>query len=120
MNTKSDYRVQGTIIVEGQHAEMSIARLYIRLIDTSRADASAITIECQETANLWLVPGTRIPFDLQLTADLDPRTRVEVAVHADKEGTGGVSKGDFINMVSIPVPPTQSSTGVVVPIRQVP
>lgn len=119
MRTKPNYRIQGTIIVEGQHEEMSIARLYVRLIDTSCADASAITIECQETANLWLSLGTRIPFDLKLPAYLDPRARVEIAVHADKEGTGCVAKGDFINMVSIPIPPTQSSAGVIVPIRQV-
>ncbi len=96
--------VTGRIVLRGWTGERGPARLSIRLLDTSRIDAAALTIAEVTLPDVHLDAVARegLPFRLQVEA-LDRRARLEVSVHVDFAGDGHLRSGDYVNMQAYPV-----------------
>jgi hypothetical protein len=74
----------------------------VRVQDTVRADAKARTVAEQVIPNVTIVTGApALPFRVEGVPE-DPNAQYTVRVHADVDGDGRVSKGDFISMQSFP------------------
>jgi hypothetical protein len=96
--------VTGRILLEGWQGESGPATVYVRLLDTSRADASAITV-CTLTIRdvaLALMVQEGIGFSLDVPA-VDPRVTYTVSVLVDLDGDGQSSRGDYRSMQTYPV-----------------
>jgi uncharacterized lipoprotein YbaY len=98
----------------------SDAKAYVRLLETSMADAPARLVAeavlqvISEEANL----GNPIPFALY--GDLqDERGSYTISVLIDLDGDGKVSPGDFINTQSYPVLTFGYPSEVSVRVRQI-
>lgn len=94
----------GRVVLEGWQGEPGPATVYVRLLDTSRADASAVTVSTltlREVA-LDLVAQEGIDFSLEVPA-VNPRTRYTVSVLVDLDGDGQSSPGDYRSMEAYPV-----------------
>jgi hypothetical protein len=76
----------------------------VRLLDTSRIDALAVTIDelVLEDVDLTAVEDTGLEFQLS-AEEVQPRARYEVGVLVDLDGDGRPSVGDYINTRSYPV-----------------
>ena len=96
--------VTGRIFLEGWQGEPGPATVYVRVLDTSRADASAVTVSTLaiRDVTLDLMDKDGIDFSLDIPA-VDPRTRYTVSVLVDLDGDGQSSPGDYRNMQSYPV-----------------
>ena len=96
--------VTGRILLEGWQGEPGPATVVVRVLDTSRADAAAVTVSTltlNEVA-LDLMEQEGIEFSLEIPA-LDPRTRYTVSVLVDLDGDGQSSPGDYRSMQAYPV-----------------
>jgi len=77
--------------------------VYVRVQDTGRADASAQTVAEQVLRGVNIVPGAQpTPFTVEGIPQ-NPNARYVVRVHADVDGNGIVSRGDYISTQSYPV-----------------
>lgn len=97
-------QVSGVIVLTGWRGETGPATVYVRVLDTSRADAPArrIAEAVQTAARLDLVARDGLPFSITL-ATLDPRARYEIDVLVDMDGDGKVSAGDYLSTRAYPV-----------------
>lgn len=98
--------IKGAIIFEPVAPDLTHARIYIHLQDTSMADGLATTVAEQilpQPSAVASDDGT-VPFQIEL-ASLDPRRRYSISVHVDRHGGNGtqIRSGDYINMASYPV-----------------
>jgi len=110
--------IAGTITVEEPTSAPETAVVLIRLLDASLADASSITISEQQITNADLSAG-ELAFRLEVPDDLEASARYTVSVHADVDGSGDISVGDYITMESYPVTLDDSQPPVEVRIRPV-
>jgi sporulation-control protein spo0M len=96
--------VTGRILLEGWQGESGPATVYVRVLDTSRADASAVTVSSLtlDEVALDLMEQEGIEFSLEIPA-VDPRTRYTVSVVVDLDGDGQSSPGDYRSMQAYPV-----------------
>jgi Type III secretion system lipoprotein chaperone (YscW) len=96
--------VTGRIFLEGWQGEPGPAMVYVRVLDTSRADASAVTVSTLAIRDvaLDLMDKDGIDFSLDIPA-VDPRTRYTVSVLVDLNGDGQSSPGDYRSMQAYPV-----------------
>jgi uncharacterized lipoprotein YbaY len=74
-------------------------QLYVRLLDVTTADVPARVVS--ENVS-HLVAGSPMSFELPAPG-IDERGRYVVSCHADLDGDGVVSQGDYITMQSYPV-----------------
>ena len=100
--------VCGTIVFESKPTgDFSNAVIYVRLEDTSVADAPSETVAETELKQLSteLIENGEIPFTLKVQQKLEPRKRYTVSVHVDILGRGHdrINRGDYINTQSYPV-----------------
>lgn len=80
------------------------ARVYVRLLDTSIADAPARLMAEQVLTDVWRQANAGEPLAFALTgAPGDERNSYTLAVLVDVDGDGRTSRGDFITMQSYPV-----------------
>lgn len=95
--------VTGEIILPSPSPDLSNATVYVRLQETTQADALARTIteEVLTQARERTTSGI-LPFTL-CGEGIDPRARYTISVHIDVNGDGAVSRGDYIHAASIPV-----------------
>jgi uncharacterized lipoprotein YbaY len=96
--------VTGRIRLEGWQGEPGPATVYVRVLDTSQADAPAVmvsTLTLKEVA-LDLMEQDGIEFSVEIPA-VDPRTRYTVSVLVDLDGDGQSSPGDYRSMQAYPV-----------------
>jgi uncharacterized lipoprotein YbaY len=93
------------IVFDYPQPELSGATVYIRLEDTSLADAASQIVSKQVLADpAEHVTSEGIPFALPGgQTDFNPRRRYSVSVHIDMDSSGDVSYGDYISMESNPV-----------------
>jgi hypothetical protein len=96
--------VQGKIFLKENPDQDQEVSVYIRVLDTSRADAASVKVK--ETV-LHLVQFSDIymngyPFKLQIDK-IDPRRRYEVDVLIDLDNDGKTGKGDYISKQAYPV-----------------
>lgn len=97
------------------------AKAYVRLLDTSMADAPARLVAQAVLEGIAgeANRGNSVPF--AINGDLDnPHATYTVSVLVDVDGDGETSRGDFINMQSYPVLTFGSPTHVSVQVMQVP
>jgi putative lipoprotein len=95
--------ISGTIKFEGVDQPRRNVTLYVRVQDTSRADAPAVTVAEQVFRGVEVAPGSPpIHFTVQGIPH-NERAPYTVRVHADVDGTGVVSKGDYVSTESYPV-----------------
>jgi hypothetical protein len=96
--------VTGRILLDGWQGESGLATVYVRVLDTSRADASAVmvsTLTIRDIA-LDLMERDGIDFSLDIQA-VDPRITYTVSVLVDLDGDGQSSPGDYRSMRAYPV-----------------
>jgi len=80
------------------------ATVYVRLEDVSRADVAARVIAEQVLRDVSLRPGRPAKLMINLRGKaVDEQARYAVRVHADLDGDGQISRGDYISMESYPV-----------------
>jgi uncharacterized lipoprotein YbaY len=96
--------VRGEVSFSPPPGDLSQAKLFIRLEDTSYADAPAETIAETTLTNLGelLTPAGTIPFTISTSA-IDPRQRYTISAHATIDGTDRLKPGDYINVEDYPV-----------------
>ena len=88
--------------------------LRVEIRDTSYADAAARLVASQTTT----VPATGQPITVSIKLDRVP-DGCTVWAHADVDGDGRVSSGDFITMESFPVQTSGSEQRTTIRIRKV-
>jgi uncharacterized lipoprotein YbaY len=77
--------------------------IYVRVQDTIHADAIARTVAEQVLRDVDIIPGAPpIPFNAD-GIPRNPHARYVVRVHADIDGDGRVSQGDYVSTQSYPV-----------------
>jgi len=97
--------VTGRILLEGWQGEPGPATVVVRVLDTSRADAPAVTVSTltlRDVALDNLMEQDGIDFSLKILR-VNPRTRYTVSVLVDLDGDGQSSPGDYRSMQSYPV-----------------
>ena len=84
--------------------DLSKAVAYVRLEDTSLADAPSRVVSGQRLMRLpeRLTTAGITPFNLHARRP-DPKSTYSVSVHVDVDRDGKVSMGDYINTESYPV-----------------
>ncbi len=92
------------------------AKMYVRLLNTSLADAPSAVIAEQVIDHLN--KDERVTFRLEPDS-IDERDTYTVSVLVDLDGDGKVSKGDYISMQSYPVLTFGSPTEVTIEVKQV-
>jgi uncharacterized lipoprotein YbaY len=93
--------------------------VYVRVQDTSFADAGAKTVAEQVLRGVDIVPGAPpIPFAVHGIPE-NERARYVVRAHADVDGNGAVSRGDYVSTQSYPVQTTGEPATVTIPMRHV-
>jgi uncharacterized lipoprotein YbaY len=95
------------------------ATVYVRVQDTSFADATARTVAEYVLRGVDIVPGAPpIPFAVHGIPE-NERARYVVRAHADVDGDGAVSPGDYVSTQSYPVQTTGQPAVVTILMRYV-
>ena len=88
--------------------------LRVEVRDTSQADAAAVIVASRTTT----VPASAEPITVSIALERVPDGST-VWAHADVDGDGRVSAGDFITMESYPVKTSGSEQKTTIRIRKV-
>jgi uncharacterized lipoprotein YbaY len=91
--------VQGEILFDKPITFSPCSVIYIRLEDVTQVDSFSTIIT--EKAIKGLTAGNKIGFDIE--GMICNTHNYIISVHADIDGDGKISVGDFINMQSYPV-----------------
>lgn len=96
--------IKGTIEFQNVREPARNVTVHVRVQDTSHADAAASTVAEQVLKDVTIVPGAPpLPFTVRGVPQ-NPRARHVLRVHADVDGSGTVTRGDFVSTESHPVP----------------
>lgn len=114
-------RLEGMVRFRDPPLKPVDATVHVRLLDTSRADASSVELADQTIQGVSLGGedaggGVRFAFD---APDLPPGRGYSLAAHVDVSGSGHVEEGDYITMESVPVEPRSASARLEIPVRRV-
>lgn len=102
-STGGGARVSGTIEFRDVREPARDVTVHVRVQDTSAADARAVTVAEQVIRGVNIEPASpRIPFMVEGVPQNTPG-RLIVRVHADVDGNGTVSRGDYVSTQSHPV-----------------
>ena len=114
------HEVWGKVLLDGWRGELGPATVYVRLLDTSRIDAPAHTIDevVFQDVSLDQAQFDGIEFCVS-TQELDVRARYEIYALVDLDGDGEVSVGDYVNTWSYPVLTRGSPDRVEVHVRPI-
>jgi uncharacterized lipoprotein YbaY len=108
--------VKGEIKFAGKPALPASAKVYVRLLNTSLADAPSTVVAEQVIDHV----SKDKPTSFRLEPDsIDERDSYTVSVLVDLDGDGKVSKGDYISMQSYPVLTFGSPSEVTIEVKQV-
>lgn len=112
--------VKGEIKFAGKPALPPSAKTYVRLLNTSLADAPSNVVAEQVIDHIAssLSKNERVAFRLEPDS-IDERDSYTVSVLVDLDGDGKVSKGDYISMQSYPVLTFGSPSEVSIEVKQV-
>lgn len=96
--------VSGEITFAGQPDLPPTAKAYVRLLDTSEADALSSKVAEQVLTDIASKAnrGEALPFALDAEIK-NERASYTISVLVDLNGDGEISSGDYINMQSYPV-----------------
>jgi Type III secretion system lipoprotein chaperone (YscW) len=96
--------LSGTIEFKGVSVQQE-ARVHVRVQDTTRVGAAAVTVAEQVLERVTIAPGSP-PLMFKVTGiPHNPQARYTVRVHADVDGNGVVSRGDYVSTQSYHVDP---------------
>ncbi len=114
------FRVDGEITFAERAELPPQAKAYVRLLDTSLADAAAKTVAeaVFEDIARKVNEGETIKFILEGEIQ-DERGDYTVSAHIDADGDGKMSPGDFISMQSYPVITHGSPSQVTVQVKKI-
>ena len=108
----------GRIVFGADAPVFTGARVSIRLEDTTYADAPARALAERVLESIAYDGGASgIPFSLDVPAGTG-RVRMTLQVLVDLDGDGTATRGDYINMVSVPVP-SEGAEEIEVPVRRI-
>ena len=112
--------VKGEIKFAGTPKLPKSAKTYVRLLNTSLADAPSMVVAEQviEHSAHSLSKGEKIAFVLE-PSSIDERGSYTVSVLVDLDGDGKISKGDYISMQSYPVLTYGYPSQVTIEVKQV-
>jgi putative lipoprotein len=105
---------RGSVTIDADPSGLREAKVYVRLEDTSRADASSRIVAEQTLSGADLGAGTPLQFELR-GALPDRVSQCNLRVHVDVDGDGQVSPGDYVSTESYPV--TRSTAQQVLQVR---
>jgi uncharacterized lipoprotein YbaY len=108
--------VKGVIKIAGNPDLPASAKAYVRLLNTSMADAPSAVVAEQVIDHLR--KDEKVTFRLEPNA-IDERATYTVSVLVDLDGDGKISKGDYISMQSYPVLTFGSPSEVTIEVKQV-
>lgn len=112
--------VRGELHFEDSGVSLAGAKVYVRLLDVSRADAPAHIISEYKIPSLPVGVDTSKSIPFEFKSDLaDPRRSYTITAHIDMDGDGRVSAGDYITMENFSVVIDVPSTQHVVRVRKV-
>jgi uncharacterized lipoprotein YbaY len=114
----NDCLARGSVTIDADPSGLRDARVYVRLEDTSRADASSRIVAEQTLSGAALAQGTPLRFELR-GALPDRGSQWNLRVHVDVDGDGQVSPGDYISTESYPVTPSTAQQDMQVRVRRV-
>jgi hypothetical protein len=105
--------ISGTIRFQNVTRSAQNVTVYVRIDETSHADAAAARLAEVVLHGVSIFPGSP-PLGFTMR-ELIPRAsgRYSVRVHADVDGDGRVSRGDYISMQSYPVLLTGENSDVI-------
>lgn len=109
--------VQCQVVFAPPPATTLVGTLRVRVVDASRADASAIVVSEQAIENCSV---TRAQDRATVTVgipDSEPIQRLSVEAHLDINGSGETSVGDYRTMEHFPVTQEDFQSGDVVTIQ---
>jgi hypothetical protein len=96
-------RVSGTIEFQDVRETAHDVTVHVRVQDTSAADARAVTVAEEVIRGVSIEPAApRMSFTVAGIPET-ARGRLVVRVHADVDGSGAVSRGDYVSTQSHPV-----------------
>ena len=111
--------ISGTIQFEDVRRPATDVTVYVRVEETSRLDAPASRIAEVVLRGVHLFPGSPpIPFTVH-DVFFDPSEHYVVQVHADVDGDGQVTRGDYVSVQSYPVLTSAHAGGVAIAVREV-
>lgn len=99
-DNKSKALVAGEVVLDTNAKPFTNARLQVRLLDTSLADAPAKLIA--EYVKEGVSSGDLLSFEIHGEKP-DPRVRCTVQASIDVDGDGKTSPGDYVSTQSYPV-----------------
>jgi hypothetical protein len=110
--------VTGRIVFGEDAVSFTGARVFVRLEDTTCIDAPARAITEHVMESVAYNGGAAgIPFSIDVPPAVG-RARMTLQVLVDVDGDGKATPGDFINMVSVAVPPAPTIE-IDVPVRRI-
>lgn len=112
--------VKGEIKFAGKPELPDSAKAYVRLLDTSLADAPSTVVAEQVIEHIasFRSKGEKVTFVLE-PKSIDERDTYYVSVLVDIDGDGKISKGDYISMQSYPVLTFGSPSEVTIEVKKV-
>ena len=114
------YQIEGEISTDDGYA-INKATIYVRIEDTSRADAPSEIVAEHILRNGKFgsdLDKYVIPFEISIPF-VEENKMYTVSVHVDTNGNGKMDKGDYINMESYPVPAQGDKKKVVIKVKQI-
>jgi hypothetical protein len=111
--------ISGTIQFEGLCQPAQDVTVYVRVEEVGRLDAPASRIAEVVLRGVHVFPGSPpIPFTIRDVFP-DPSGRYVVRVHADVDGDGQVTRGDYVSVQSYPVLTGAEADSVAIMVREV-
>jgi uncharacterized lipoprotein YbaY len=112
------HTISGTVRFEDVRRPID-ATVYVRVEEAGRLDAAATRIAETVLPGVHVEPGSApIPFTVRGVPAV-PSGRTLVRVHADVDGDGRISRGDFVSMQSYPVATDADRDGIAIVVREV-
>jgi len=112
--------VEGEVVFDEMGSSFTNATAYIRLEDTSRADAASGIVAEQVIQNVSHQTGAPDKLQISLYGQPpDEKAAYTVSVHIDVDRDKHISQGDYINMQSYPVLTFGHSNYICIVVRQV-
>src|SRR5262245_60296143 len=107
---------RGSVTIDADPSGLRNARVYVRLEDTSRADASSRIVAEQVLSGAAFAPGAPLRFELRGQVGSG---QCNLRVHVDVDGDGQVSPGDYVSTESYPVTPSTGQQDLQVRVHRV-
>lgn len=109
--------LSGTIEFQDVREPASNATVHVRVQETGRSDAAAVTVAEAVLRNVNIVPGAQsVPFTV-CGIPRNARARYSVRVHVDVDGSGVVSRGDYVSTQSHPFQTSSEPAVVKIAVR---